>query len=531
MNGSYLGSVVRDRECDQCGRRIVKAHRVHKGGSYCSSCYPRLFPVRECTVCGKPARAHKDEAEPVCRGCRLADRTCVRCRKLTPRGALRVGDGIACSSCARYFKPLESCSLCEQPSRRLSALSSAPEVGRICEKCRRDQVAATCSCCGKHRTVHFVRMDRSPLCRACIADPNARHSCPDCGVDVGGSGGAPCFSCSIKRSNRRKIQAAEGLFQTQAVRQLIRDFHDWTDGRGDANKFAANAGRYVAYLAKLDGALADASREPSNAMLMRTFSTEDLRRMGLLTQYLAEIGTLTADGDQRRTNTEMRLIEEKLREATRQPWGAEITKYHAYLVEAREKKLSERSVRVYLSSAISLMRSSGKTETRSLTQSDVEKYLRRTPGARASLSSYLRYVEATTSTRFELVSKKRPSKVKRGKIREASVLLKALAAEGSWPARRGCLARLLSLLYARPVLDIVKLRASDVREYKSGYQIRFHGDWCAIEPEISPGLKQLLSEVAQQRLVHDPWLFPGRSANDHLSPAAVVSIVRRIVAV
>lgn len=253
--------------------------------------------------------------------------------------------------------------------------------------------------------------------------------------------------------------------------------------------------------------------------------------MGLLTQYLAETGLLTADGDQRRANTEMRLIEEKLREAMRQPWGVEITQYHIHMVEARDKKLSERSVRVYLSAAISLMRSTGKTEARSLTQSDVEKYLRRTPGARASLSPYLRYVEAITNNRYKLGSKKRPSKVKRGKIKEASMLLKVLASESSWPARRGCFARLLSLLYARPVLDIVKLKASDVREHNADYQIRFRGDWCTIEPELSPSLKQLLSEVIQQRHVHDPWLFPGRSANDHLSAAAVVSIVRRAVSV
>ncbi|WP_213031388.1 hypothetical protein, partial [Acinetobacter baumannii] len=66
--------------------------------------------------------------------------------------------------------------------------------------------------------------------------------------------------------------------------------------------------------------------------------------MGKLAQHLAEIGLLTADGDQRRANTEVRLIEQKLEEATRQPWGPEIAQYHVYMQHGREKKLSDRSV-------------------------------------------------------------------------------------------------------------------------------------------------------------------------------------------
>ncbi len=28
------------RYCDECGRTIINAHRLHKGAEYCSSCYP-----------------------------------------------------------------------------------------------------------------------------------------------------------------------------------------------------------------------------------------------------------------------------------------------------------------------------------------------------------------------------------------------------------------------------------------------------------------------------------------------------------
>lgn len=530
MSGRYLGSAARASECDQCGRNMDKAHRIHQGGSYCSICYPRIFPARQCTVCGKTARAHKEEAVPICRGCRLADRTCIRCHKPTPRGALRVGDGIACGSCARYFKPSGSCNFCERPSLRLSALSSAPEIGRVCEKCRRDHVAATCACCGKHRTVYFQGIDRSPYCRICAADPAARHHCPDCGVEVGGLGEAPCFTCSIKRSNIRKVLAAEELLQTEAVRRLTREFYSWMDSRGDASKFAAGASRYVTYLAKLDSALAAGSDELGNGVLIKTFSTEELRRMGMLAQHLAETGLLTADGDQRRTNSEIRLIEQKLEEAKRQSWGGDVVKYHAYMRDGRERKLLDRSVRFYLNAAISLMKFTKKTTVRSLVQADVDRYLRHTPGARASLSPFLRYVEMVAGVSVKVISRKKSSSTKRAKIREIAELLRLVTSEEtSWPARRGCFARMLALLYARPVQDIVKLRTSDVREYAKGYQLRLGDDWCDIEPDLTSSIGQLLAQAEGLRLVHDPWLFPGRSVNDHLSSAAVTSIIQRLI--
>lgn len=529
MTDQYLGTAVRARKCDQCGRSMAKAHRIHQGGAYCSICYPRLFPQRQCTVCGKAARAHKEEAVPICRSCHLKDRICLRCHKPTPRGALRVGNGIACGSCARYYKPEERCGICDRPSLRLSALSSAPEIGRICEKCRRDHSAATCSCCGKHRTVHFQSLDRLPLCRLCAADPAAQHPCPDCGVDVGGVGEATCFACGIKRSNMRKVQAAEELLQTETVRRLVRDFYGWMESRGNANKFAAGASRYVTYLAKLDAALAQGSGDLDNEMLVRTFSTEELRRMGKLAQHLAEIGLLTADGDQRRANTEVRLIEQKLEEATRQPWGPEIAKYHVYMQHGREKKLSDRSVRSYLTAANALMGFAKKSAAHSLTQGDVDRYLRRKPGARASLSPFLRYVEATAGVSVKAVARKKSPVSDRKRIREIATLLRLVTAEEtSWAARRGCFARLLALLYTRPVQDVVTLRTSDVREYAKGYQLHLGEEWCDIEPDLAPSLGQLLTLAKEQQLVHDPWLFPGRSANDHLSSAAVTSIIQRL---
>lgn len=77
-------------------------------------------------------------------------------------------------------------------------------------------------------------------------------------------------------------------------------------------------------------------------------------------------------GDQRRANTEVRLIEQKLEEATRQPWGAEIAKYHVYMRHGRDKKLSDRSVRSYLTAANALMSFAKKSAAHSLSQSDVD---------------------------------------------------------------------------------------------------------------------------------------------------------------
>lgn len=524
--GQYLASVVRS-DCGNCGRTMLRAHRVHHGVSYCDICYPTNFPPRTCEVCGKVARAHKNNPSPVCRQCLLEERTCLRCGKLTPRAALRVGDRVACASCAHYYRTPRSCDTCGTSSTRLSRARGFPERGQMCEKCLRKAVGATCSHCHKHRSMFFMTLAHEHLCKSCCEHSSPSHVCPDCGVSVGGAGLAPCLACSIKRTNSRQQVAVQPMLATQLARQLHEEFNRWGNETHRASKVAANASRYLDFVMRIDIAL-QRGQQFGQELLLQTFSTEELRRMGLLAQFLAEQGFLQLDAAARRQRSDHNLIQEKLQASAEQSWGDDVQRFDAAL-EARSKPLNVRSRRAYIYAAISLLEYAKVRCAVQLTQASVDGLTRKKPGLRASLTPFLAHLALQHGLVLKVPAKKAvspPSLLPQA--RTVRALMDALAGGHSEAARLALTAALLAKLLNVDLEGMLKLRHMDV-SWPIGDCIRLEGRWVQLPEAVWSMVRALRSPQHAQGVDVDPWVFPGRTFTDCLSTAAVAYHLRKHV--
>lgn len=513
--GKYLAHVTKP-SCDNCGRPMQRAHRIHHGVSYCSICYPTNFPSRTCEVCGKSARSHKNNPSPVCRQCLQESRTCLRCGKLTPRADLRVGDRVACASCAPYYRPPRPCDTCGTLSSRLSRAQGFSERGQMCEKCLRKTVKATCSHCHKHRGMFFMTLAGAHLCKSCCEHGLPSHACPGCGETVGGVGLAPCLACSIKNSNFRRQAAVQPMLETPQAKQLHAEFTHWGNNTHRASKVATNASRYLEFIMRIDNAL-QRGQQLGQELLMQEFSTEELRRMGLLAQFLAEQGTLQLDSTARRQRSDLNLIQNKLQSSVGQSWGNALQGFNAAM-DAQPKELNVRSRKAYLHAAISLLGDANVRRAEQLTQACVDGFIRKKPGLRASLGPFLTYLAQQHGLVLKTPRKKAispPSLLPQA--RAVRALMDALAGGISEAARLALTAALLAKLLNADLEKILQLRHMDVI-WPTGDCIRLDGQWLQLPEAVWPIVRALEAPPGTNG---NSWAFPGRSFTDCLSTAAV----------
>lgn len=530
--GTYLAK-ARKQQCGFCGQVMAKAHRIHLGTGYCSICYPRVFPARTCHVCGETARSHRNDATPTCGSCLREDRSCLRCGKLTPRAALRVGQRVACATCAHYYRTPEPCDMCSAKSTRLSRSRAFPENGRMCDRCLRAAVGATCSHCRKHRTVSFMTLDKKPLCVTCCAHPHSTHPCPDCSETVNGPGASPCMTCGIKRSNIARQQGAQHLLVSHDVRKLYADFTEWCNRSGRASKLAANAARYFQFLAKLDIAVQQSSQELNRTLIVQAFTTEELRQMGLLTQHLAETGLMSDDASTRRRHSDERLLAAKLQTVANEPWAQDVQSFYESLLN-REPPLALRSQKAYLHAAISLLSHAAVSRASKVTQRSLNGLLAKKPGLRASLSAFLAHLEHSQG--IEITPSRKPPKplpVIR-QARYVRALLDAIESTDKGdksknrPARLALTAKLLSKLLNAPIDRVLRLRHSDV-DFEGLRKLRLNGVWMELPEAMRPILSALPSARWTSGQDADPLIFEGRVLLDSLSSSAVDHHVQPIV--
>lgn len=517
---SYLGAKLQKARCGRCDREMEKAHRLHLGTGYCANCYPRVFPPRTCLICGGVARSHYAQERPTCRKCHLQEQTCLRCGKATPRGDLRVGDQVACASCARYYKPAKPCDVCGTPSQRLTRVLGREALGRMCERCLRRETCATCSQCKKHRTVFFMLLSREPVCKGCAVSPEASHPCPDCGTSVGGSSNARCLSCSIKRSNWSKAEAAVRLMAAQQVQRLTVGFVGWANQAGRESMAAAGFSRYLDALIRIDNALTGSDAEVDNAVLMELFTTEELRSMGMLAQYLGDEGLLTADSDQRLEASLNRLVSKKLQDIEGKPWAEDVRRFHRFLL-AREKPLSLRTIKSYLNAAIQLLKLSGVASASQLTQANVDRYFKKFPGSKASSTVFFSYLRGIGSVSVQGgKAKTRPTNL-RQRAKQVRRIQDRLAEVTARRDRVPLVAKLLSILFGVPLEYVLRMRHEHLDVTPSDERIFLKNDWLAVPEEIVGLVRELTAAPESQKQSGRSWVFPGRLVSDHLSTEAV----------
>lgn len=390
------------RFCDECGRNMLVAVRIHQGAEYCRACYVKVFVKAKCPVCEGSMRRHRHAPENTpCSDCARADRVCLRCRRLTPRAA-RIVDGQAvCGRCVPHFNDVTPCDRCGKPSRQLftSLLGQAEgrtdyvdadggERERICQPCRTKPTHATCSVCRRYRKACGSSPQGRPLCNQCAKPAPATHLCPVCGEQTPGGGAARCFECVQRDAAARCAKMLGASLEQVWCRELWLGFTDTLIGDAQrlskAKKLIEAA---VEYFRLLEGNFS-VRNAITSASLHQVIDSPVHRRHLLAYRFLVDTLELRDTVEDRGTANEDRRLADILMRCSDLPSNELLRDYVEHL---RADSVSQRTVRLYAGVAQRFCESANADSIHGWPEGAVVRFLQHTPGAANSLSKFVTY--------------------------------------------------------------------------------------------------------------------------------------------
>lgn len=393
------------RFCDNCGRAIEKADRVYKGNDYCATCYASTFVTAHCSLCQRSMRVHRnDKKPPVCLTCQRLSRTCVRCDKPVPgKVGVRTPTGVACPSCAPYFREPKPCSSCGEMSTRLSRSLFSGLIDPVCPKCRTKPTHATCHRCHRYRQIEGWNEQGKPFCKSCVPGRAVSHACPSCGDSVPGGGRAQCYACGNDARSTSQARLLAAALIHLWLRELWMRFARYVISEQRSNpNLSRLIDRSFPFFAALDGHF-EKQGDITSERLTRKFRSADLRRHLLASRWLvAELAL--KDVEEKRSAVEAArqrdAIVERLQSA---PFSELIGNYAAYLSAAQ---VAPRTARLYLRAAEAACQASGRRDGEAWHTVDLVPCLKATPGQAASLSRFAGFLRESMGWDVNMPSKK-----------------------------------------------------------------------------------------------------------------------------
>lgn len=502
------------KSCDECGRKIEKAHRVEGDYAYCSTCYARIFKRRDCLRCGEAARFHKSDEQRICRACHREERTCLRCGCAVPRAYKTVGRSVLCHACSGAFNAVLQSRAEKSPSS--FAEFGTRDSGATPKRSRKGY--ATCSICRRHRKVVLDSSSRKPICRDCIPGQEIWHSCPDCGAQTPGCGLALCRDCGISRRREGRVRLNLELIEQDWCRDLFLAFCDWKGLDQSANNITDRLNRYATFFEQLDQNFSRPDLIDQKGLLV-VFEPDGLRRQVVPVRFLIERLNLSWSAARTSEAAETRRIDQILDSCADAGHRQLLADYLRHLDERRNSDaLSLRTIRGYLRASSKLLESMQKTDPKKLRQIEIDRFLRRNPGYRASATSFVSYLRQHQASHVRVrKGPKSSSDPFPGLIEDVRVVAQALDADPGIERARALLARLISLLYQVPLEHVLHLKAQALTGGPDGnFALRLAGETVRLEPFVGTMLGRYLFPVQT-----NDFLFPGRNPGQYLTPSAV----------
>ncbi len=379
------------RFCDECGRLMAKAHRMHLNNEYCSSCYPKVFIVKPCAYCDRIARMHRhDEGVPACRRCEMESRHCVRCEKPVPgKAGARVSGGVVCPSCAPYSREAKPCHQCGQLSTQLHRAQGIEHA--ICPSCAKRETHRTCSVCRRYRKVDHYDEKDSPVCTSCTGPSPKRHDCPTCGVTLPGDGHGQCRPCLEKAKLSKQALLSSHTMDAEWKRQMLIQFSEWLFDHvkgvpATGQKFQS----YLPFFERINVAIVEADALNENALLAM-FSAKEINRHRIPIRFMAESYSIVLSERNKTEKEEQERIHEKLMSQKQEAWHGTLKEYVVWL---KKQKTQLRTVRMYLTAATQLCCKEKFSEKKSLTNEHLERYLKKHSGQRANLFRFVTFLKS-----------------------------------------------------------------------------------------------------------------------------------------
>lgn len=474
------------RHCDECGRSMLKAHRIHKGSEYCGTCYKRLFIPKDCAHCTKATRVHRNAIEPpVCRSCLIARRTCLRCRKAVPRAGLIVDGRAVCGACAPYFRDKTPCAHCGQLSSRLSTAPNHGVHEKICDQCRNKLTHRTCSVCGRYRPVVGFTSDDDPYCKACVPESPTSHLCPNCGDTVHGSGSGKCSSCLVRGRIRREAALLSLTLNHDWARDLYVQFAEWLCSRESTSiGLVAAFAAHLPFFERLDVTFANLALVTDKSLLQH-FGAAKLREHLLAARFLEEVHVVRIDEADKAESAELNRIAEKLLSTRNESWGTDLKEYVAWL---KGTATPTRTIRLYLTAAAKFC-AFCKNNASAFTGEDIHQFLRRHSGSRASLFKWVSFSRSMKGRDVYMPTLTRPATTTPRTVPQLAKLLRKINETGVVDAPLELLARTIAkaLGYTARKMTSFDWQLSETSE---GMFIAIGGEAHHVPPALAPIVQQ-----------------------------------------
>lgn len=372
-----------ERRCDQCGRKMEKAHRIYKGLSYCSTCYAREFKSKICPKCGSISRLLAKDPDAICGHCEK-DKPCVRCGKEKYLIGLISIYGPVCKSCARYFSEPKQCSQCGELSHHLSRVKRLGFDEPVCPKCARSDHGC-CQMCRRSRRLHQAS-DGRQLCKKCLE--LGYIPCTSCGRLMPAGRGKQCETCYWNSAFERRLRLNQAAILEKRISQNYYSFSIWLKQKIGAFNATLKVDRYLAFFIELEKI---EFVNPDYSKLLAHFGAEQLRRVQLPIQWLIETQGLVVDIVQKKADSERRQIDCLVhRLITDSKSRRIIDAYYQYLIG--KGKTSLRSIRLSLHPAVSVLELCLTTGHDLPEQKDINRYINQTPGQTAALSGFISFL-------------------------------------------------------------------------------------------------------------------------------------------
>lgn len=504
--------------CDECGREMANAHRVENGIAYCVTCYARVFKVVACVRCNGSLRAHKNETSPVCRKCILSERVCVRCRRLTPRAGLRVGAGVLCPSCAPHGRAPSVCASCGKSSSRTSPAPAFGPDSRICQSCRQTGYA-TCSTCRKHRKVSRHDDKGRAVCVQCDGETPERRICPGCGAVTPGRGSSPCHACTLANRIEKRIRLNLELIEQAWCRSLFESFCRWEKLPKEAGNMTRRIDRYARFFREVDMTFNEPTQITQNT-LFGLFGAHGLSRSFWPTAFLIEWFGLIWNHAEIGRSTEEKRVEAYRKSWNEKPWKKDMEDYLDYLLNSKKRsgrKLQFQTIRIYLNAAQRLLVHADVCTAKDLNSEHITKFLRKSYGQAASLTSFRTFLHTTYSVEVAVAKPRRSTlrQIEKKLIGDVDSVVARINTSISQRESRALLARLISALYQVPLSSVLALRWSDVQKSEFGWVISIKDQAIQVDSRIDVYIDRLA--LAGK----GGYVFSGRNSYQPLSYNAV----------
>ena len=376
--------------CGNCGRAMAKAHRVHHGVRYCTTCYAREFKRRLCPGCGEAVVLPSKEDGSECAKC-VRSRPCVRCKRSGRRVGRLTDYGPVCNSCASYFRAEKPCGECNVPSRRLTSVRRLEVDVRVCPKCARRDFG-TCSACRHHRLLAIGVHQK--LCERCATKETT--TCNECNRPMPAGRGQMCEECGWRKTLSKRMAINAAAFSNTDMAEAFADFGTWLVTTVGVHKAALSINRYASFFVETERLW---QRFPDYADLVGHFGAEGLRRVRLPMRWLLHARGYVVDPKVRVESSEKRRIKEMLASLNERPQLADLANQYAITLCDRIERGSSSfaSVRLALRPAVSLL-SSIDEHVESVDQGAVDRYLKVSPGQRAALTGFIGFLNRAKGT-------------------------------------------------------------------------------------------------------------------------------------